>query len=156
MYVFVCAHEQGKWCIWVERVSDSHSAMSNYSQPHGLWPARLLCPWDSPGKNTGGGCHFFSNVWVEHLVILRRWQKADTALIVFLYGIVHSPPILRKSLIKALEHFLIFSPQCSSYMLHILTHHYQTFSGNKMWAARADLSSNKSNKVKRPHACKYA
>ena len=23
----------------------------------GLWPARLLCPWDSPGKNTGVGCH---------------------------------------------------------------------------------------------------
>ena len=20
---------------------------------HGLWPARLLCPWNSPGKNTG-------------------------------------------------------------------------------------------------------
>ena len=25
---------------------------------HGLWPARLLCPWDSPGKNTGVGSHF--------------------------------------------------------------------------------------------------
>ena len=25
--------------------------------PHGLWPARLLCAWDSPGKNTGVGCH---------------------------------------------------------------------------------------------------
>ena len=25
---------------------------------HGLQPARLLCPWDSPGKNTGRGCHF--------------------------------------------------------------------------------------------------
>ena len=25
---------------------------------HGLWPARLLCPWDSPGKNTGVLCHF--------------------------------------------------------------------------------------------------
>ena len=23
----------------------------------GLWPARLLCPWDSPGKSTGVGCH---------------------------------------------------------------------------------------------------
>ena len=23
-----------------------------------LAPARLLCPWDSPGKNTGVGCHF--------------------------------------------------------------------------------------------------
>jgi len=21
-------------------------------------PARLLCPWDSSGKNTGVGCHF--------------------------------------------------------------------------------------------------
>ena len=26
--------------------------------PHGLQPARLLCPWDSPSKNTGVGCHF--------------------------------------------------------------------------------------------------
>ena len=26
--------------------------------PHGLQPARLLCSWDSPGKNTGVGCHF--------------------------------------------------------------------------------------------------
>ena len=26
--------------------------------PHRLQPARLLCPWDSPGKNTGVGCHF--------------------------------------------------------------------------------------------------
>ena len=25
-------------------------------QPHGLQPARLLCPWGSPGKNTGVGC----------------------------------------------------------------------------------------------------
>ena len=26
--------------------------------PHGLQPARLLCAWDSPGKNAGVGCHF--------------------------------------------------------------------------------------------------
>ena len=25
--------------------------------PHGLSPARILCPWDSPGKNTGVSCH---------------------------------------------------------------------------------------------------
>ena len=25
--------------------------------PYGLWPARLLYPWDSPGKNTGVSCH---------------------------------------------------------------------------------------------------
>ena len=27
-------------------------------QPCGLYPTRLLHPWDSPGKNTGVGCHF--------------------------------------------------------------------------------------------------
>ena len=25
---------------------------------HGLEPARLLCPWDFPGKSAGAGCHF--------------------------------------------------------------------------------------------------
>ena len=27
-------------------------------QPHRQKPTRLPCPWDSPGKNTGVGCHF--------------------------------------------------------------------------------------------------
>ena len=27
-------------------------------RPHGLQPIRLLCPWNSPGKNAGVGCHF--------------------------------------------------------------------------------------------------
>ena len=27
-------------------------------RPHRQQPTRLLCPWDSPGKNTGVGCHF--------------------------------------------------------------------------------------------------
>ena len=27
-------------------------------QPQRRQPTRLLCPWDSPGKNTGVGCHF--------------------------------------------------------------------------------------------------
>ena len=38
--------------------SVSYSVMSNSWQPHGLYPARLLCPWDSPGKNTGVGSRF--------------------------------------------------------------------------------------------------
>ena len=33
--------------------------MSNSLWPHGLHQARLLCPWDFPGKNTGVGCQFF-------------------------------------------------------------------------------------------------
>ena len=37
--------------------SVSHSVMSDSLQPHGLKPTMLLCPWDSPAKNTGVGCH---------------------------------------------------------------------------------------------------
>ena len=34
------------------------SIVSHSLQPHGLQPTRLLCPWNSPGKSTGMGCHF--------------------------------------------------------------------------------------------------
>ena len=34
--------------LWCPVVCDSH----------GLWPARLLCPWNSPGKNTGESITF--------------------------------------------------------------------------------------------------
>ena len=34
---------------------ESCSVMSNSLGPHGLQPARLLCPWNSPGQNTEVG-----------------------------------------------------------------------------------------------------
>ena len=34
------------------------SVMSNSVRPHIRQPIRLPRPWDSPGKNTGVGCHF--------------------------------------------------------------------------------------------------
>ena len=48
----------------------SCSVVSDSLWPHGLLPMRLLCPWDSQGKNTGVGCHYFlqgnlSNLGVE-------------------------------------------------------------------------------------------
>ena len=35
----------------------SRSVMSDSLRPYGLEPARLLCPWYSPGKNTGVVSH---------------------------------------------------------------------------------------------------
>ena len=32
--------------------------MSDSVRPHRQQPTGLPCPWDSPGKNTGVGCHF--------------------------------------------------------------------------------------------------
>ena len=36
----------------------SHSGVSDSVRPHRRQPTRHPCPWDSPGKNTGVGCHF--------------------------------------------------------------------------------------------------
>ena len=42
-----------RFCVcWVA------SIVSDSVRPHGLHPARLLCPWDSPGRNIGMGYHF--------------------------------------------------------------------------------------------------
>ena len=40
-------------CVCVSR-----SVMSDCLLPPGLQPTRLFCPWNSPGKSPGLGCHF--------------------------------------------------------------------------------------------------
>ena len=42
-----------------------HSVMSDSLRPHGLKPTNLFCPWSSPGKNAGVGCHFL----LQHSVV---------------------------------------------------------------------------------------
>ena len=37
--------------------------MSDSVRPHRRQPTRLPRPWDSPGKNTGVGCHFLLQCW---------------------------------------------------------------------------------------------
>ena len=50
-------------CEWSMNVNIHHTCvLSHFSHvtlcdPNELQPARLLCPWDSPGKSTGVGCH---------------------------------------------------------------------------------------------------
>ena len=36
----------------------NHFSRVRLRVPHRRQPTRLSCPWDSPGKNTGVGCHF--------------------------------------------------------------------------------------------------
>ena len=37
-------------------VTKSQTWLGNWTTKR-LQPARFLCPWDSPGRNTGAGCH---------------------------------------------------------------------------------------------------
>ena len=54
--------------------------------PQGLQPARLLCPWNSPGKNTGVGSHallqrlFQTQRSSSHLLGLLLWQAGSLPL----------------------------------------------------------------------------
>ena len=48
---------EGSVSIYIA-AAKSHQVVSDSVRPHRWQPNRLLCPWDSPGKNTGVGCHF--------------------------------------------------------------------------------------------------
>ena len=58
--------------------------MSKSSRPQGLYPGRLLCPWDSPGKNPGVGCQcllqgiFLTQGLNSHLSHLLPWQAGSS------------------------------------------------------------------------------
>ena len=48
----LCKAPPGPMCV-------SRSVVSDSCDPHRLHPSSFLCPWDPPGKNTGGGCRLF-------------------------------------------------------------------------------------------------
>ena len=96
------------------------------SQPHRLQPTRLLCPWNSPGKNTGVGCHSLlqgifptqgSNPGLPHCRFLTSWatQKAPHPRLV--YGVYTSKYLLDLELKKprpqnGQDESLLTSPNC--------------------------------------------
>ena len=44
--------------IKIRKGKESRSVVSDSLRPHGLYPTRLLCPWDFPGNSTGVDCHY--------------------------------------------------------------------------------------------------
>ena len=48
--------------------------MSDSVRPHRQQPTRLPGPWDSPGKNTGVGCHFL----LQHMKVKSESEVAQS------------------------------------------------------------------------------
>ena len=46
------------YAMLLPNLCESCSLMFDSLRSHGLQPARLLCPWKFPGKNTEAGCRF--------------------------------------------------------------------------------------------------
>ena len=67
-------------------VSKSLQSSLTLCDPIDLWLTRLLCPWDSPDKNTAVGCHALLQGIVPtqglkpHLLRLLHWQADSLPL----------------------------------------------------------------------------
>ena len=54
--------------------------MSDSLWPHGLQSARLLGPWDSPGKNTGVGSHSLLQGTKEKTIQIKKKEVLENCL----------------------------------------------------------------------------
>ena len=89
--LLVAKHGDGEWATWMKRskntsykVSHADTVMGTIANDacwvaqscptlcQGLQPSRLLCPWDSPEKNTGVGCHS-----LLHAIFLTQGSNLD-------------------------------------------------------------------------------
>ena len=69
----------------------SHSIASDSFVIQWTAAARLLCPWDFPGKNTRVGCHFFPNN-IVYLYFKNFWRKV-VYLFCFLFANISCPSL---------------------------------------------------------------
>ena len=82
------------------------SVVSNSVQPHRRQPTRLSRPWDSPGKNTGVGCHFLL------LAIVIYFTYDNTHISMLFYQIIPPSPSPRSPNFCSL-HLCLF--RCPAY-----------------------------------------
>ena len=77
--------------------------MSDSLQPCESQPARLLCPWDSPGKNTGVGCSALlqgnlPDTGIEHAALMSPALTGKLFTTSSIAHLVKNPPAVQESL----------------------------------------------------------
>ena len=70
LYIFITFNFFSPLCMLKKKM---HTQLCPTLQPCELEPARLLCPWDFPGKNTGVGCHFL----LQGIFPPRDWTRVS-------------------------------------------------------------------------------
>ena len=87
-------------------------------QPHGLKTSRLLCPWDSPTKNTGGGSHpLFQGIFMtqrsnqshqHHRQILYHLNHQDSPNITVIQDYVSTTEVKEVEVTSLMKTYNIF------------------------------------------------
>ena len=85
-------------------------------QSHGLWPARLLSPWNSPGKNTRVGCHFL----LQGIFLTRdqTWVSYTAGRFFTIWATREAPNFLKKWFIE-LKPQSVTAPQKGTNTVHL-------------------------------------
>ena len=67
-WLWILGAVEETWTQCLHKCSVAQSYLTLW--PPGLQLASLLCPWDFPGKNTGGGCHFL----LQGIFLTQGWN----------------------------------------------------------------------------------
>ena len=111
--------------------------MSDSVRPHRRQPTRLPHPWDSPGKNTGVGCHFL----LQHVKVKSESEVTQSRLTLSnpmdcslpgssVHGIFQARVLEWGAIAFSLEEPVIKNPLGTSLMVHWLRPH---LSMSGMW-----------------------
>ena len=105
--------------------------MSDSVRRHRRQPTRLLCPWDSPGKNTGVGCHFllqgifliqWSNPGLPHYrqILYHLGHQGSQSWSPLLSKEVGVPSVIHTGWVSLRDIVLSGRSQCQDYCLILL------------------------------------
>ena len=87
--------------------SVSHSIMFDSLRPHRLQLPRLLCPWNSPGKNTGVNCHSLLQILTKFLQ--KRTHGNNSSQFLQIQYVCLQPVHYKNYLPKHKKSYFIFS-----------------------------------------------
>ena len=129
--------------FFVTMCCQAASVMSDYWRPHRPQPSRLPCPQDSPGKNTGVGCHFRlkENFPIQgsnpHLLHFFHWQAGS--LLIVLFG----KPMFTKALPNSFSSLQKYFPSLGRWGLTHGSPQLQTLNYNSLLISNKLISAGK-------------
>ena len=110
-------------------------------QPQRWQPTRLPCPWDSPGKNTGVGCHFLLQCMkmksesevAQYRLLITFLPRSKIVLLIWLQSpstVILKPKKIMSVTVSIVSpsicHKLVLDPWNNPYlvMVHNIMHHW--------------------------------
>ena len=109
-----------------QHVSESHSVVSDSATPWIVAHLALLCPWVSPGKNTGVGCHYQHRIMNINFILGIRIQYFFSILNCSRFGTIGNIGSLLLTPVS-LCHSLIITGSCFVFEHFLTFQHHKVF-----------------------------